>query len=342
MTARKRILQRFGSLITVLWCATALVACSGPVNQATTPPSPRTAESPEILGLYKFGNDILGVSRDGTIKTLRGSTSSLGTSPQAVAFDETRQLLAFSAGRIVYLADPGDPKPKKFLELRTRVTSMAFEPGGASLLMGGVDGGVYRHNILSRSQSEGTALERYSGHASVVSAVEFHPSRQVFFSGDWQGVLNGWKIFDRRFERASENTFGTQFFSNKADRAQPGREDDNAVERLLVTKDGSLLFVALQSGTIELWRVRGVKQLSKIEAHEGPVYDLDYSDRLHRLASAGRDGHVKLWSIDLDQENPLKSESQLAVEGVSRLKFGDESSLILGGKDGSLKRVPLP
>src|SRR5690606_29308945 len=111
-------------------------------------------------------------------------------------------------------------------------------------------------------------LERYLGHATVVSSIAYHPFGRVFFSGDWRGRLNAWLTYDSdpHEGRYDENIFGGLLFSEQARRAKAKRSGDKSIERLLVSSDGEFLFVATETGSLELWRVRGFRQLATVQA----------------------------------------------------------------------------
>jgi WD40 repeat protein len=229
----------------------------------------------------------------------------LGQTPDATAIcrDATRFAVADRQGvRILEL--PVVKETYLLTAVKTRVTALEFSPDCRSLLIGGGDGMIYRWRFIDIRPDLGfeareKLLERYIGHNSAIGALVFHPFGRVFFSGDWDGTLNGWLRYDADAFRGQfdENLSPGTFFTAGAPRMQAGRTSGNDIVVIRSSADGQYLITALQNGAIGLWKVRGMRKLAEVQAHKGMVYDLQFAPDNRKLVSVGRDGLVKEWEI---------------------------------------------
>ena len=234
-----------------------------------------------------------------------------------------------------------------FSRLKPRVTALTWAVDEESLLFGVSDGVIYRwHFLRPDSGPQNPSLERYSGHASVVSALAAHPGGRVFFSADWDGGLSGWLKFDADLYGGAwdKNIFGEEFFSEKTSRQKAGRGGPY-VDFLI---SGTNRIVAgTQSGAIELWGTRGLRNNDSVQAHSGMLYDLALSPDESLVASASRDGKVKVFRIiSEDNENggknlKLKPVQQLPMQGAKAIAFFDSRTLYVGGANGRIAVVTI-
>lgn len=267
-----------------------------------------------VLALYPAfvpGPGALSVGADGNVAAwrlgkARGSVvGNLAQTPDAVAICQDGSVLAVADRRGVRIVElPSTSETHLLTAVRTRVTVLDFSPDCRSLLIGGGDGMVYRWRFMDIRPNLGfeareKLLERYIGHNSAIGGLVFHPFGRVFFSGDWDGTLNGWLRYDADAfgGRFDENLSPGTFFTAGAPRMQAGRTGGNDILVIRSSADGQYLITALQSGVIGLWKVRGMRKLSEVQAHKGMVYDLQFSSDNRQVLSVGRDGLVKEWEI---------------------------------------------
>jgi WD40 repeat protein len=236
-----------------------------------------------------------------------------------------------------------------------RVTSLEFQPSGESLLIGAADGRVYRWKFALDANSLSTPdaqkqFERYSGPASVVSAVAYHPFGRIFFSGDWDGGLMTWLSYDsdKWAGEYDKNIFGSKLFQQKSVRTSAGRGDAERIEQIVVSLNGERALVSVHDGTLELWQIRGFSKIGEIKAHGGLMHDVAALPNFELIATAGRDGSIKIWElakIEPTVEKPVAFEfhqvGEYSVRLVRKLLFRDRNSLIAGLSDGSVLQIDL-
>lgn len=237
---------------------------------------------------------------------------------ERLSFNRHTGRLAVSSGPFITIFDlasvapsssadqPKDLTPTTYelKRLQTQISSLEFEPNGEALLIGGVDGKLYRWRFIEEQRAKTLSqrersFERYVGLASVVSVVRYHPLGRVFFSGDWLGTLGAWQAYDADSFGGLyiENLFGNRYFMQKAVRTSVTLADASAVDQLEINANGELLLSASQKGKLEIWRVRGMMKLGEVQGHDGAVAALAFSADGKAAASLGRDGKLRRWEI---------------------------------------------
>ncbi len=80
--------------------------------------------------------------------------------------------------------------------------------------------------------------------------------------------------------------------------------DGNEIDRIDATPwsetfspDGNLIAVANADSTVTLWNWRE-KSITKLEGHQGEVFDVDFSPDGKYVVSSSSDRTIKLWSTD--------------------------------------------
>jgi len=272
----------------------------------------------------------------------------------ALAFLPEQSLMAIAIGSRISIFDVGSRKLlNSFGRLQGSVKSLAFNSGGLKLLAGGADGRIYRFDLQAREQTlfglAGEAIpERYIGHASVVSAVVYHPFDPVFFSGDWQGAMSAWLEYEAEPSRLAGDRalFAGRFVSESGQRVRARRESTEGLTHLKVSADGELLLAGVQSGEIEVWQLRGFRKVVSQQASRGALYDLLLSDDGKRIASLGRDGKLIVYELrqgpgELGKRYSYRLEQRYSGNHTTtrRMAFWNDRSLILGDMDGSLSKI---
>ncbi len=232
--------------------------------------------------------------------------------------------------------------------LKTRISSLSFHPAGTALLLGGVDSRSYRWNFALEARAKSLRdrehiLERYFGHAAPVSAVEYFPYGRTFFTGDLRGVISAYSDYEADvFGGAYDDftAFGNRGYTERVKRMKHQAHAATAITALKVGNDGQYLFVALQDGVIEAWKVRGFTLKGTLPAHAGFIYDFDILAESRLLSSCARDGRVKIWSYEtsLDEEQPLKFRmlAEFDFPGARQIAIHSADRLYIGTADGKV------
>lgn len=330
---------------------------------------------------------VISVAKGGHLCIWRGLKSvpigRIADNFSAVALDPVSRRLAVAVGQqvsILSLQDDGGPGSatqqlqtvNEIKQIGTGVSALDFHPDGESLLIGGLDGKIYRwrltraeHGLLQTERNEN--LERYFGHSAVISALAMHSFGNIFISGDWNGVLSIWALYDADAARGKldSDLMPGKYFSDAADRILVERSVTDEIIAIRLSLDGELFALATAGGTIEVWKVRGVKRVASIQAHKGDIFafDLDRSGR--NLVSLGRDGLLKRWELskpsidgkaatvggganvgasskadrkDDHSEMVLKLRSVNSDRGFSAVAFDVSGKVVVGGRDGKVLR----
>lgn len=280
----------------------------------------------------------------------------LAPGPNAVAVSRDQALMAASYDRSVEIVQLATGQPiKKLARVRAKVTSLEFDPGSRALLMGAADARIYRWRFADDPESQDMKerernLERYVGPASVVTSVKYHPFGRVFFAGDWHGRMYAILAYDAdqyggEYDR---NLFGKRFFSDASPQNRASTQFNQAVEGIKISSDGEFLALTTQKGGLELWRVRGFKRVARADAHTGLVVAFAMSPDARRLATAGRDGQVKLWEVleERDSEEApatytIESLGDMKLMGVRALAFLPNQNLAAVTASGDVKELKL-
>jgi WD40 repeat protein len=59
-----------------------------------------------------------------------------------------------------------------------------------------------------------------------------------------------------------------------------------------------LIAAGEQNGTLWIWKSEDGTQITRVKAHGGSLLDLAFSPGGKEIATAGKDGAVKVWSVD--------------------------------------------
>jgi hypothetical protein len=240
------------------------------------------------------------------------------------------------------------PEDRVTLEqFETRISAAVIQARTEAVILGGTDSRVYRW--LPSKGTVKSSIERYIGAASVISAVAAHPKGRVFFSGDWSGGLNAWlpydaDVFEGRFDR---NAFLGGLFSDQTPRQRGVRSDTVAISSILVFPSGEHLLVVLQDGRIEWWQMRGFRKVGEVQSHKGLIYHAALDAAGRRVATAGRDGVGKVFSLDFVEVPELKGTFTelltIPLRGESVISFnGREELLVAFRAPPRIERKSLP
>ncbi|MGA1192578.1 MAG: WD40 repeat domain-containing protein [Bdellovibrionota bacterium] len=287
-----------------------------------------------------------------------GGCTEIGSLPTpGTHFSLTRDAKKLVVGfqNVVSLVDlPSLQEERRLERLPSDIQSLHVSPNDAIVLVGAGDGSIYRWSwdvvVHPSARIAGRYdLERYFSHANIVSAVRFHPSGRVFFSGDWNGNILATLGYEQdvhagRFDR---NIFGTGFFTEATPSQKIEGGDASRVDHLLIDKEKNFLFAAFDSGTVVGWKLRGLTRIAGFSPHRGVIREMTLSPAGTRVVTYGRDGRIVVNDIVSEFDEALgimtyRSEvtAEWEIAAVSAMDLLDENTLLVSTKEG-LRRMTI-
>ena len=263
--------------------------------------------------------------------------------------------LALASAGVVRVFELPSGKPLAVLKSSEAVvTALEFASASDSLFIARADGFIYRWAFLETTQFRERGLEplqRYTGLSSIPSALALHPTGRFFLSADWSGSIYAWMPYDQlQFSsRYQENVFAQQgWFAQPASVRGDARSGLSPVEHLSMLADGKLFLAARRDGVLELWRVRGFQKVNEVKVHEGEVISMAIDPSGTKVATVGRDGGLRVWTLirragELSAEEPstLSLLREWSDMGANAVLFRSASRLLVSSRDGSLKEYTL-
>ncbi len=315
---------------------------------------PLSAEPPTLLSVGQDGR-VLGWD----LLAGRGyEIKALGTQPKIVALGDHNGLIAWADDNGISITClQGCSTVKTLTKLRIRPSGLAFHDLDTSLLIGGLDGRVYRWRFMDDQTAPTTEmrekmLERYMGHHTMVSGVVGHSVGRAFFSSDWDGRLLAWLTYsaDDHGGEYDKNIFKGRFFTDTPSALVAERPADRGISSLTISKDGERVGVGTEDGNVEIWQVKGFSLLARKNLHTGRVTDVALSDDGTRIASVGKDSKVRVHYSVPDPSHTISLTALPAVlEEISehtipqshRVAFVSPTILVVGTKGGDIVEVKL-
>jgi eukaryotic-like serine/threonine-protein kinase len=223
--------------------------------------------------------------------------------------------------------------PKATLQGHTNtVNAVAFAPDGRRLASVGADGLVRIWDVSAAESQRPAATAVLREHAGSVWSVAW--SDAGLFSGGSDGRVLLWRL-TRGGGRAEE------LFRLK-----------KQVLALATSPDGELIAAAGDAEpdedepVIQLYRPLIDKKAGTLRGHTGlAVYDLSFAADGKRIASAGRDGTIRLWDVSTLQERAIfrpekdpRPSHDASVRAIRSVSFDSKGlSVVSGGQDGAIR-----
>ncbi|MBW4523372.1 MAG: PD40 domain-containing protein [Scytolyngbya sp. HA4215-MV1] len=243
------------------------------------------------------------------------------------------------------------------------VWSVTFSPDGKTLASGGTDSSVRLWDVQS-----GECLQMLTKHTGCVWSVSFSPDGQRLASGSEDKTVRLWNLQGqclRVLKGHTQSVYAVHFSPDQQTLASSSHDTDlriwdvshghclsvlqghtNGVQCVRYSPDGQQLASGCRDGSIRLWsRHRSHDQQSKpsfinssaklLHGHTNWVWDIAFSPDGRWLASASRDGTLRLWNVQDGQAIYVLDGHTHDVYGL--VISADGQWLISSGQDNTVR-----
>jgi len=220
------------------------------------------------------------------------------------------------------------------------------------ILTGGVDGQV----ILFNREKEKT-VQKMTGHAKKVTAVLFHPTKEVLLSAsqdatarvwnctngaDWESSYDCAHVIRKHKAEVTDislHPLGDYFVTCSRDKSwalhdfAQGRCVRHVKDLaagygcMKFHPDGLILAGGTVDKTVQVWDIKDQVTVATLSGHEAEVQALSFSENGYYLATASKDGTVKLW----DLRKPLNIQTLQVGEPVNAVRFDSTGQYLAVG-----------
>ena len=171
------------------------------------------------------------------------------------------------------------------------VHSVAYDPGGQRLAAGSSDGSVH----IYRS-ADGELIAKLDGHGDAVLSVRFSPDGKSLLSSGYDNTARLWNLATGKTDQVLR---GHSWWVWAAEFSPSGEQIVTAAQ------DGKAIVWRLATAA-DIQRDASIKpsdfvKLTEFTKHRGPVYAAKFAPDGLRIATAGYDGRVLVWSPEETQ-----------------------------------------
>ena len=172
---------------------------------------------------------------------------------------------------------------------------------------------------LNLWQKNGKLLVSLPGHTDQIRDLSFSPDNQIIATDSVDRTIKLWSVKKRKLLQTIQN-------------------DSMRLDRFGVRfVDNTTIAATNSDRTIKLWNVNG-RQIKSLPGHTDQVLYLDVSRDGKYIASASKDGTVKIWSPKSDKSLQTLVIPDATKRTINQLSFSPDSKMIaLASEDGTVK-----
>ncbi len=203
----------------------------------------------------------------------------------------------------------------------SQVTSIAFDPSGRTMAIGGRNG-----ELAIIATETGTQLQSFQADNKRVSQIAFAPDGETFLTASDDNSAKLWQTRDlaeiHRFDHA------------------------NAISAIGFTEGGRSIFVASHDYTAQLWNAESFAKIAEIGGHSKPILSFADEPTGNMFATGGADGLINIWNSKTGELLQTLSGNAGHVTALTftsdatRLASASTDSVIRLWKLNTIDRVP--
>ncbi|EMG49810.1 DIP2 U3 small nucleolar RNA-associated protein 12 [Candida maltosa Xu316] len=195
------------------------------------------------------------------------------------------------------------------------VTYLAYHHDTNIIASGYTDGSIKVWDV-----SSGSVIINFQGHKSMVTQLKFDRNGTRLVSGSNDSSIIMWDLVGEtglfKLKGHKGPITGVDFLSHKK-RDDEEEEDDDAMDDYLVSVS--------KDGLIKLWELKSQQCIETHLAHSNECWSMAINETRDMLITSGNRDQVKVWGIDLEQDDGSKIIERGVFEKASKSRSNEIS-----------------